>query len=170
MSAVWLAPVTPENWRTPLAVAPQQKEQVADRITLLARAFAYRNSRSRAYCIKEWDMVLRQRLLCLRKCVRTADGTRCFCAILREMMRRAGCMQPLALRKTARGMKTKLKWSLLFECSNKKPLCNILQSGFLNDSALSRECRRAWSGCRTALPRNTSSLRDSLSKHQFYFP
>lgn len=48
MSAVWLAPVTPENWRTPLAVAPQQKEQVAERITLLARAFAYRNSRSRA--------------------------------------------------------------------------------------------------------------------------
>ena len=55
MSAVWLAPVTPENWRTPLAVAPQQKEQVADRITLLARAFAYRNSRSRAYFIMHED-------------------------------------------------------------------------------------------------------------------
>lgn len=58
MSAVWLAPVTPENWRTPLAVAPQQKEQVADRITLLARAFAYRNSRSRAYFIMHEDVPL----------------------------------------------------------------------------------------------------------------
>ncbi len=48
-------PRSPENRRTPLAVAPQQKEQVADRITLLARAFAYRNSRCHAYFIMHED-------------------------------------------------------------------------------------------------------------------
>ena len=51
MNQISLAPVTPDNWRTPLAVAPWQEAFVADRTTLLARAFAYRAFRSHAYFI-----------------------------------------------------------------------------------------------------------------------
>ena len=43
-----LVGVTPDNWRCPLAVAPEQKEFVADRVLLLARAYAYRAVRSHA--------------------------------------------------------------------------------------------------------------------------
>ena len=37
------------NWRIPLQVAPSQKNYVTDQVTLLARAYAFRGSRSRAY-------------------------------------------------------------------------------------------------------------------------
>lgn len=39
------------NWRTPLAVADTQKAYVAERAVILARAYAYRNARSRAFLI-----------------------------------------------------------------------------------------------------------------------
>lgn len=39
------------NWRISLKVVPEQKEYVADMTTLLARAYAYRVSRSQAYFI-----------------------------------------------------------------------------------------------------------------------
>ncbi|HEM5286742.1 TPA: hypothetical protein U1362_001994 [Streptococcus suis] len=35
-------PVSPDNWRVPLSVSPDQAEFVADKVTTLARAFAYR--------------------------------------------------------------------------------------------------------------------------------
>ena len=46
-----LAPVTTENWREPLRVREDQRRFVADRVTLLARAYAYRDHRSRAKLI-----------------------------------------------------------------------------------------------------------------------
>lgn len=42
--------VDPGNWRTKLGVREEQRSHVADRVTLLARAYAYREERSRA-CI-----------------------------------------------------------------------------------------------------------------------
>ena len=42
--------VDPGNWRTKLSVREDQRSHVADRVTLLARAYAYREERSRA-CI-----------------------------------------------------------------------------------------------------------------------
>lgn len=39
------------NWRIPLAVSDEQKEYVVNSATILARAYAYRNARSRAYII-----------------------------------------------------------------------------------------------------------------------
>ena len=48
-----LVGVTPDNWRCPLAVAPEQKEFVADRVLLLARAYAYRADRSHAVFLVE---------------------------------------------------------------------------------------------------------------------
>lgn len=44
-----LEPVTPENWRTWLEVSEEQRAWVADRTTLLARAYAYRSLRSEAF-------------------------------------------------------------------------------------------------------------------------
>lgn len=35
-------PVSPDNWRVPLSVSPDQAEFVADKVTTLARAFSYR--------------------------------------------------------------------------------------------------------------------------------
>lgn len=41
------------NWRVPLRVAKEQEAYVANSMTILARAYAYRNSRSRAFLIYE---------------------------------------------------------------------------------------------------------------------
>ena len=46
-----LEDVNEGNWRIPLAVSEAQKEHVANSTTILARAYAYRNSRSKAYII-----------------------------------------------------------------------------------------------------------------------
>ena len=46
-----LVPVDPDNWREPLTVREDQRRYVADRTTLLARAYAYRNYRSQARLI-----------------------------------------------------------------------------------------------------------------------
>ena len=46
-------PITPDNWRLPLQVSPEQKSHVAGRADLLARAYAYRDFRSRALLICE---------------------------------------------------------------------------------------------------------------------
>lgn len=43
--------ITPDNWRLPLRVSSEQTGYVADRVTLLARAYAYRDFRSRAHLI-----------------------------------------------------------------------------------------------------------------------
>lgn len=45
--------ITPDNWCLPLQVSPEQKSHVADRVTLLARAYAYRDFQSRALLICE---------------------------------------------------------------------------------------------------------------------
>lgn len=47
--------VNKDNWRVPLAVSAEQKAYVADKATILARAYAYRNERSRAYIIYNDD-------------------------------------------------------------------------------------------------------------------
>ncbi len=52
---VRLEAVNEENWRIPLEVAESQKAYVADRAVMLARAFAYRESRSEAFIIFEDD-------------------------------------------------------------------------------------------------------------------
>lgn len=46
-----LVDIDPGNWRLGLNVAEHQKQYVADRVGMLARAYAYRNCRSRAYVI-----------------------------------------------------------------------------------------------------------------------
>ena len=46
-----LVDVNPDNWRLGLSVREDQREYVASSTVLLARAFAYRNSRSRAVVI-----------------------------------------------------------------------------------------------------------------------
>lgn len=43
--------VNKDNWRIPLAVSEKQKAYVADKATILARAYAYRDEGSRAYII-----------------------------------------------------------------------------------------------------------------------
>ena len=48
---IQLIPIDEGNWRTPLTVAAHQRNWVADRTTLLARAYAYRNSRSFAFLV-----------------------------------------------------------------------------------------------------------------------
>lgn len=45
----------PDNWREGLKVAPKQKGYVSDDMSLLARAYAYRNERSCAYIIYNDD-------------------------------------------------------------------------------------------------------------------
>lgn len=47
--------VNEENWRIPLAVSDEQRRWVADSTCTLARAYAYRGSRSRAYIIYNDD-------------------------------------------------------------------------------------------------------------------
>ena len=46
-----LETVNPDNWRLRLKVSDAQKRFVADSSTMLARAYAYRESRSKAYVI-----------------------------------------------------------------------------------------------------------------------
>ena len=46
---IQLVDIDPDNWRLGLKVAPSQKTHVADSATLLARAYAYRDYRSRAF-------------------------------------------------------------------------------------------------------------------------
>lgn len=46
-----LIDITPDNWRVGLDVAETQKRYVANRAVLLARAYAYRNNRSRAFIV-----------------------------------------------------------------------------------------------------------------------
>ena len=46
-----LETVNPDNWRLRLKVSDAQKRFVADSSTMLARAYAYRESRSKAYII-----------------------------------------------------------------------------------------------------------------------
>ena len=46
-----LETVNPDNWRLRLKVSDAQKRFVADSLTMLARAYAYRESRSKAYVI-----------------------------------------------------------------------------------------------------------------------
>ena len=48
---IQLVNIDPDNWRLGLKVAPSQKTHVADSATLLARAYAYRDYRSRAFVI-----------------------------------------------------------------------------------------------------------------------
>ncbi len=50
-----LEDVNEKNWRIPFAVTDEQKQYVASSTMLLARAYAYRNARSRAYIIYSDD-------------------------------------------------------------------------------------------------------------------
>ena len=50
-----LADIDESNWRTPLSVSEHQRPFVSDSAALLARAYAYRNSRSRAFLICDGD-------------------------------------------------------------------------------------------------------------------
>ena len=48
---IHLVDVDPGNWRLDLKVAQSQKNYVSDSYAMLARAYAYRNERSRAFVI-----------------------------------------------------------------------------------------------------------------------
>ena len=50
-NVIQLRPVTPENWRPGLSVREDQRRFVSDSAGILARAYAYRESRSRAFVI-----------------------------------------------------------------------------------------------------------------------
>ena len=50
-----LVDIDPGNWRFPLEVSVEQKRYVASPAVLLARAYAYRNRRSRAYLVYDDD-------------------------------------------------------------------------------------------------------------------
>ncbi|MBR6040112.1 MAG: GNAT family N-acetyltransferase [Clostridia bacterium] len=50
-----LEPVTPDNWRERLEVRPDQEKFVAPKATILARAWAYRDARSRAFMIYDGE-------------------------------------------------------------------------------------------------------------------
>ena len=49
-------PVDPANWRLNLQVTEDQKHYVANSAVMLARAFAYRDSRSQAYVIYDGEI------------------------------------------------------------------------------------------------------------------
>lgn len=51
-----LEDIDPGNWRLGLKVAEEQRTYVADSAGILARAYAYRNYRSRAFVIYEEDV------------------------------------------------------------------------------------------------------------------
>ena len=53
---IHLETVTPENWRLGLRVRKDQEHFVSDSYKLLARAWAYRDSRSRAFVIYDDDV------------------------------------------------------------------------------------------------------------------
>lgn len=48
--------IDPGNWRVRLEVGEDQQEHVSDRMSLLARAYAYRNERSRACILMDDEM------------------------------------------------------------------------------------------------------------------
>ncbi len=48
---IYLADITPDNWRLELNVAESQKTYVANSAVLLARAYAYRTQNSRAFMV-----------------------------------------------------------------------------------------------------------------------
>ena len=48
--------ITPDNWRLGLSVREDQRNFVADSAGILARAYAYRESRSRAFVIYDDDV------------------------------------------------------------------------------------------------------------------
>ncbi len=48
---IHLETVTPDNWRSGLRVREDQRGYVAESVGILARAWAYRDSRSRAFII-----------------------------------------------------------------------------------------------------------------------
>lgn len=50
---IHLVDIDGSNWRVPLKVSKEQERYVANSTTILARAYAYRNSRSRALLIYE---------------------------------------------------------------------------------------------------------------------
>ena len=52
---VHLVDIDGGNWRIPLNVSKEQELYVATSTTILARAYAYRNSRSRAFLIHEGE-------------------------------------------------------------------------------------------------------------------
>ena len=51
-----LVAVNPDNWRLGLKVSEEQKNLVSNDMKLLARAYAYRDSRSKAYVIYSDDI------------------------------------------------------------------------------------------------------------------
>ena len=51
-----LETITPDNWRPGLAVRDDQRRFVSDSCGMLARAYAYRNDRSRAFVIYDDDV------------------------------------------------------------------------------------------------------------------
>jgi diamine N-acetyltransferase len=53
---IHLETITPENWRLDLAVREDQRRFVSDRAGILARAYAYRENRSRAFVIYNNDL------------------------------------------------------------------------------------------------------------------
>lgn len=53
---IHLEDINETNWRLDLKVADSQKHYVADKATMLARAYAYRDSRSRAFIIYNDEM------------------------------------------------------------------------------------------------------------------
>ena len=53
---VWLAEIGPDNWRLGLKPAEDQRRYVADSAVLLARAYAYREQRSRAFVICDGEV------------------------------------------------------------------------------------------------------------------
>lgn len=52
---IQLLDIDENNWRTPLAVAEDQTAFVANPMKILARAYAYRSARSRAFLLCEGD-------------------------------------------------------------------------------------------------------------------
>lgn len=50
---IHLVDIDPDNWRLGLKVAESQKTYVANTAVMLARAYAYRNQRSRAFVIHD---------------------------------------------------------------------------------------------------------------------
>lgn len=48
---IYLVDIDPDNWRLGLKVAESQKKYVSDAYAMLARAYAYRDYRSRAFVI-----------------------------------------------------------------------------------------------------------------------
>ncbi len=53
---IHLETITPDNWRLGLTVREDQRDYVSDSSGILARAYAYRNDRSRAFVIYAGDV------------------------------------------------------------------------------------------------------------------